>query len=164
LHDVGKIGMPDSILFKPGPLNAEEWQLMRSHSVKGEEICRPVKCLAPVLPIIRSHHERWDGSGYPDGLSGQQIPLLARVLQFGDIYDALTAERSYKVSMKPAMALRLLEEETDRGWRDPELMQVFRTLKHENLRAAAERYAREWQDVQVMKDSLENLSSSIRLG
>ena len=164
LHDVGKIGMPDSILFKPGPLTAEEWIVMRRHTVKGEEICRPIKCLAPALPIVRSHHERWDGSGYPDGLSGERIPLLARVLQFADIYDALTATRSYKSSMKRAAALRVLQEETDRGWRDPELMRVFRRLKHENLRAAAERYAREWQDVQVMKASLENLSSSIRLG
>src|ERR1051326_381794 len=81
LHDVGKIGIPDSILFKPGRLTADEWVSMRSHSARGEEICRPLRSLDPVLPIIRHHHERWDGSGYPDGLSEEQIPLLARILQ-----------------------------------------------------------------------------------
>ena len=96
LHDIGKIGIPDAILFKRGPLTSEEWEVMRSHPVRGEEICRPMRSLAPVLPIIRSHHERWDGSGYPDGLAGEDIPLLARILQVADIYDALTSERPYK--------------------------------------------------------------------
>ena len=161
LHDIGKIGMPDSVLFKKGPLDEEEWRIMRTHTIKGEEICRPMKCLSAVLPIIRSHHERWNGSGYPDGLVGENIPLLARMLQFADIYDALTAARSYKPAMAPADALRVMQEETDRGWHDPELMRLFLRLKHENVRDAAERYAEEWQDVQVMKDSLENLRSSI---
>jgi putative two-component system response regulator len=139
LHDIGKIGMPDSILFKRGSLNDEEWRLMKTHTIRGEEICRPVKCLTAVLPIIRSHHERWNGSGYPDGLAGQRIPLLPRILQFADIYDALTVTRSYKAPMTPANALRLLQEETDRGWRDPELMRLFLRLEHENLRSAAQR-------------------------
>src|SRR6185369_16638672 len=93
LHDVGKVGIPDSILFKPGPLTADEWDTMRSHTVIGENICRHLKSLAPVLPIIRHHHERWDGSGYPDGLKGEEIPLLARILQVADIYDALASPR-----------------------------------------------------------------------
>ena len=163
LHDIGKIGMPDSVLFKKGPLDEEEWRIMKTHTIKGEEICRPMKCLSAVLPIIRSHHERWNGSGYPDGLAGENIPLLARMLQFADIYDALTAARSYKPAMAPTDALRVMQEETDRGWHDPELMRLFLRLKHENVRDAAERYAEEWQDVQVMKDSLENLRSSILL-
>jgi len=161
LHDIGKIGMPDSVLFKKGPLDEEEWRIMRTHTIKGEEICRPMKCLSAVLPIIRSHHERWNGSGYPDGLAGETIPLLARMLQFADIYDALTAARSYKPAMSPTDALRVMQEETDRGWHDPELMRLFLRLRHENVRDAAERYAEEWQDVQVMKESLENLRSSI---
>jgi putative two-component system response regulator len=161
LHDIGKIGMPDSVLFKEGPLNDEEWRIMRTHTWKGEEICRPMRCLSPVLPIIRSHHERWDGSGYPDGLVGEDTPLLARILHFPDIYDALTAARSYKSAMSPAATLRLMQEETDRGWHDPELMKLFLRLKHENVREAAERYAEEWQDLQVMKESLANLRSSI---
>jgi putative two-component system response regulator len=153
--------MPDSVLFKKGPLNEMEWVMMRTHPAKGEAICRPMKCLNPVLPIIRSHHERWDGSGYPDGLAGHNIPLLARVLQFADIYDALTAARCYKVAMSPADSLRVMQQETDRGWHDPELMRLFLSLRHDTVREAAERNAEEWQDLQGMYESLENLRSSI---
>jgi len=125
LHDVGKVGIPDSILFKPGGLTAEEWVVMRSHSTRGEEICRHLKSMKQVLPIIRHHHEKWDGSGYPDGLRGEQIPLLARVLQVADIYDALTSSRPYKPAFQPREALRTIEQETARGWRDPYIVQHF---------------------------------------
>lgn len=125
LHDVGKIGIPDSILFKPGQLTAEEWVVMRSHVTRGEEICRHLKSLSPVLPIIRHHHERWDGSGYPDGLQKNQIPLFARVVQIADIYDALTSPRAYKPAFSSDKALRVIEEETSRGWRDPEIVDLF---------------------------------------
>ncbi len=161
LHDIGKIGMPDSVLFKKGPLNDEEWVIMRTHTIKGEAICRPMKCLSPVLSIIRNHHERWDGSGYPDGLAGHNIPLLARVLQFADIYDALTAARCYKAAMGSADALRVLQEETDRGWHDPDLMRIFLSLRHDAVREASESNAASWQDLQVMHASLENLRTSI---
>jgi putative two-component system response regulator len=132
LHDVGKVGIPDSILFKPGKLTAEEWVTMRTHPARGVEICRHLKSLQPVLPLIRHHHERWDGSGYPDGLSGDQIPLLARILQLADIYDALTSPRPYKRAFSPRQALRILEEETARGWRDSELVSQFLML-HEQV-------------------------------
>jgi putative two-component system response regulator len=125
LHDIGKIGIPDSILFKRGRLTAEEWDVMRSHPVRGEEICRAMRSLWPVLPIIRGHHERWDGSGYPDGLAGEDIPLLARILQVADIYDALTTERPYKLALAPEAAFAVMEEEVRRGWRDPELVPLF---------------------------------------
>lgn len=125
LHDIGKIAVPDAILFKRGMLNEEEWEVMRSHTWKGEEICRPMRSLAPVLPIIRNHHEKWDGSGYPDGLAGEQIPLLARILQLADIYDALTSRRSYKSAYTAEEAVAILEKEAGMGWRDPELMSVF---------------------------------------
>ena len=125
LHDVGKVGIPDSILFKPGALTAEEWVVMRSHSTRGEEICRHLKTMRQVLPIIRHHHEKWDGSGYPDGLRAEQIPLLARVLQIADIYDALTNPRPYKPAFQPAEALRTIQEESDRGWRDPDIAKLF---------------------------------------
>jgi putative two-component system response regulator len=161
LHDIGKIVIPDSVLFKNGPLNEAEWVIMRAHTIKGEAICRPIKCLGPVLPVIRSHHERFDGSGYPDGLAGQDIPLLARVLQLADIYDALTAVRCYKAAMKSADALCLMQEETDRGWHDPELMRIFMRLRHDAVREASECYAVSWQDLQVMQSSLENLRASI---
>ncbi len=128
LHDIGKVGVPDSILFKPGPLNPREWEIMRQHPIKGEELCRPIKSLAPVLPIIRSHHERWDGSGYPDGLAGEDIPLLARILQVADIYDALTSPRPYKRPLPAPHALEILLEETRRGWRDPRLVRLFQEV------------------------------------
>jgi putative two-component system response regulator len=128
LHDVGKVGIPDSILFRPGPLTAQEWAIMRSHTTRGEEICRHLKSLHSVLPIIRHHHERFDGSGYPDGLRGKQIPLLARVMQIADIYDALTSRRCYKPAYSPAKALKIILEETDRGWRDPQVVDLFLRL------------------------------------
>jgi putative two-component system response regulator len=161
LHDIGKIGMPDALLFKKGPLSEAEWRTMRTHTLTGEEICRPMKCLAPVLPIIRSHHERWDGTGYPDGLSGHSIPLLARVLQLADIYDALTADRPYKVAMSSGDALRTMQEETDRGWHDPELMRLFRRLRHAELQQAVANGSEQWQDAEAMRQSLENLNSSL---
>ena len=125
MHDIGKISIPDSILFKRGLLTEEEWQIMRQHTIRGEEICRPMKSLAPVLPIIRSHHERWDGSGYPDGLKGEEIPLLARILQVADIYDALTTARPYKPAFPHERAVAVMLEEARRGWRDPELVPLF---------------------------------------
>jgi putative two-component system response regulator len=161
LHDMGKIAIPDSILLKKGPLTEAEWMVMRTHTLKGEDICRPIKCLSLVLPIIRSHHERWDGSGYPDGLAGEKIPLLARVLQLADIYDALISLRSYKPAMTSAEALRVMQEETDRGWHDPELMRLFLRLRHDAVRDAAEHNTASWQDVQTMRDSMANLRSSL---
>jgi putative two-component system response regulator len=125
LHDVGKVGMPDSILFKPGPLTEEEWRVMRTHPVRGETICKPLETFRPVLPLIRSHHERMDGTGYPDGLAGDRFPLLARVIQTVDIYDALTSPRSYKEAYPRIRALEILEEETARGWRDPQVTGLF---------------------------------------
>jgi putative two-component system response regulator len=140
LHDIGKVATPDSILFKPGPLDKEEWAVMRQHTTVGESICRPMRSLRPVLPIIRHHHERWDGTGYPDGLSGEQIPLLARILQMADIYDALISRRSYKEPSSPDEALELMRQEVDRGWRDPALFSLFLSIIGEmrgNQEAAA---------------------------
>ncbi len=128
LHDIGKVAIPDAILFKPGPLDDAEWAVMRTHTVKGEEICRHTRTLAAVLPIIRSHHERWDGSGYPDGLRGEQIPLLARILQVADVFDALTSVRPYKRAFSPAEALAVLDAETRRGWRDARLVALLHKL------------------------------------
>ncbi len=130
LHDIGKVAVPDAILFKGASLDEEEWRIMRSHTVRGEEICRSMRSMAPVLPIIRNHHERWDGSGYPDGLRGEQIPLLARILQVADIYDALTTARPYKEACAPEQAVLILEEESARGWRDPDLVRLFREVRH----------------------------------
>lgn len=125
LHDIGKISVPDSILLKPGPLTDEERAVMELHTIKGEEIVRPLSSLKRVLPIIRSHHERQDGSGYPDGLRGEEIAVTARVLQVVDVYDALRTERPYKQAMSRAGAFDLLQSEADKGWWDPSVVQSF---------------------------------------
>ncbi|MGI8988009.1 MAG: HD-GYP domain-containing protein [Bryobacteraceae bacterium] len=125
LHDVGKIGLPDSILFNGGGLDPAEREIMQTHTLRGEEICRPLRSLATVLPIIRGHHERWDGSGYPDRLSGESIPLLARVLQLADIYDALTTDRPYRLALPHSEAISTLLAESGRSWYDPELTRRF---------------------------------------
>jgi hypothetical protein len=125
LHDIGKISIPDRILLKDGKLTDQEWAIVKMHTVTGEEICRPMKSLSQVLPIIRHHHERWDGTGYPDGLVRGQIPLLARILQLVDIYDLLTTERPYKPALSREEALSVLNEEVARGWRDPDLVSLL---------------------------------------
>jgi putative two-component system response regulator len=125
LHDIGKIGIPDAILQKKGVHTPEEWVVMKSHVLIGEQICQGLRTMQEVLPIIRHHHERWDGSGYPDGLAGENIPLLARIFQVIDIYDALTSERPYKRSFPVEEALAILREETRKGWRDPNLVREF---------------------------------------
>ena len=125
LHDIGKVGIPDSVLLKAGKLCPQEWETMKQHVLIGEKICQPLRTMRGVIPIIRHHHERWDGSGYPDGLEGDEIPYLAQVFQMIDIYDALTSERPYKQALTPAAALVVMEQETDKGWRNPKLMRQF---------------------------------------
>lgn len=152
LHDIGKVGVPDSILYKTGPLTADEWEVMKTHTVKGEEICRPMKSLTPVLPIIRSHHERWDGSGYPDGLKGEEIPLLARILQIADVYDALTTARSYKEAHTAEEAFQIMDDEGQRGWRDLELLSLFREIRESFPPADEDRGYLAWTDSPVAQD------------
>lgn len=125
LHDIGKLGIPDSILLKNGPLNDDEWVIMRQHTVIGAELLRALKSMHLTLPIVRSHHERWDGGGYPDGLKGEQIPLLARIFQVVDIYDALASERPYKKPFPTEKIISILDEEVAKGWRDPKVTAVF---------------------------------------
>ncbi|MGZ5076842.1 MAG: response regulator [Methylobacter sp.] len=125
MHDIGKLGIPDSILLKPGKLTDDEWLVMRKHPEIGARLVKGLKSMRLTLPIIRHHHERWDGGGYPDGLAGTDIPLLARVFQLVDIYDALVNERPYKSAMPVEQVVRILQEEADKGWRDPELTAVF---------------------------------------
>src|SRR5215469_2063450 len=125
LHDLGKISVPDEILRKGSNLSPEEWQIMKRHPIVGENICRPLKTLRLVLPIIRNHHEHSDGSGYPDGLTGSEIPLLARVLQVVDVYDALTTARSYKPALTHDEAAATMRQEALRGLWDAELVDEF---------------------------------------
>ena len=125
LHDIGKIGLPDSILLKPGPLDGEETRIMREHPVIGERMCAPLKSLRRSLPVIRHHHEKMDGSGYPDGLRGDAIPLKARILQVADIYDALTTDRPYRGALPPEEALQILFSEAEKGWLDASVVLMF---------------------------------------
>jgi putative two-component system response regulator len=128
VHDIGKVAVPDSILLKPGPLTPGEWDLMRKHSVVGERICAPLKSFRPVLPIIRHHHEKRDGSGYPDGRSGEEIPLAARILQLADVYDALTTNRPYRTAVPSEEALQIMDDEAKLGWWDQDLFNKFRDM------------------------------------
>ena len=125
LHDIGKIAVPDAILAKPGPLSPEERLIMNQHPIVGESICAPLKSLRRVLPIIRHHHERMDGSGYPDGLRGYRIPLKARILQIADIFDALVNDRPYRDALPPDEALSILIGEARCGWLDAPLVRRF---------------------------------------
>jgi putative two-component system response regulator len=129
LHDVGKVGVPDCILLKPGPLDVEEVGIVKQHPVVGENICSPLRSFRGVLPAIRHHHERMDGSGYPDGLRGEQIPVAARVLQVADIYDALTTDRPYRVALTSEEALQILDQEAARGWLDASLVREFSGIR-----------------------------------
>jgi putative two-component system response regulator len=125
VHDIGKVKVPDSILLKPGPLSREEWVLMREHPIVGEHICAPLKSFGLALPIIRHHHEKQDGSGYPDGLGGDEIPITAKILQVVDVYDALTSARPYKPAMPAAAAIRIMKEEVSKGWWDSDVLHAF---------------------------------------
>ena len=126
LHDLGKIAIPDSILLKAGSLTPDETRVMQAHPLIGERLCQQLRTLAPVRPIIRSHHERLDGSGYPDGLSGDDVPLLAQITGVVDVYDALTTERPYRCALPPKGAFDTLYEEVDRGMHKKALVDVFR--------------------------------------
>ncbi len=128
LHDLGKIAVADEILKKGTNLTAEEWAVMKLHPITGETICHPLKSLRLVLPIIRHHHEHSDGSGYPDGLRGSEIPLLARVLQVVDVYDALRTARPYKPALSHEQATLTMRQESRAGLWDEELVGEFLSL------------------------------------
>jgi putative two-component system response regulator len=136
VHDIGKVVVPDAILLKPGPLTPEEMAVMRKHSVVGERICAPLKSFRPVLPIIRHHHEKRDGSGYPDGLRAEDIPLTARILQLADVYDALTTDRPYRTAVPSEEALQIMDDEAKLGWWDQGLFGKFRDMIRETRLAA----------------------------
>ena len=125
LHDIGKLGVPESLLLKQGKLDEAEWQVMQAHVEIGEQLLAPLRTMGPVRAIVRHHHERWDGTGYPDGLAGIEIPYLARVFQILDAYDALTHERPYRQPLLPQAALELLRQEADTGKWDPELLTAY---------------------------------------
>jgi putative two-component system response regulator len=130
IHDIGKLAVPESILLKPGPLTPEERKIMEQHTIAGERICAPLRSFRNVLPIIRHHHEKQDGSGYPDGLKGEQIPLTARILQVTDIYDALSTDRPYRKALPTEKAVAIMREEVQRGWWDGSILDEFEAVVH----------------------------------
>jgi putative nucleotidyltransferase with HDIG domain len=133
LHDVGKLAIPDSILFKPAPLTSEERALMSQHPVVGAEIMRDIEFLAEASKVVRSHHERWDGDGYPDRLAGEEIPLNARVFAVADVFDALTTNRPYRVALSFAQARAMIEAQSGRHF-DPEVVVAFGRIDDDVLR------------------------------
>ena len=124
LHDIGKMGIPDSILLKPGKLTDEEWEIMRKHPVYAFEMLSPITYLKPALDIPYCHHEKWDGSGYPRGLKGEQIPLAARIFAVADVYDALTSDRPYRKAWSKEKTLEHIREQSGTHF-DPQVVELF---------------------------------------
>jgi HD-GYP domain-containing protein (c-di-GMP phosphodiesterase class II) len=127
LHDVGKIGVPDTVLHKPGRLTAEEYEVMKRHPVLGVEIVSPVEELAVALPVINHHHERFDGTGYPDGLRGEDIPLVARVAAVADAFDSIIRDRPYGYGMSEEAALKEVEDNSGTQF-DPRIVRTLREV------------------------------------
>lgn len=127
LHDVGKTEVPIDVLNKPSGLTPEEWELMKAHTTKGDEIVASLEFPWEIRPIVRSHHEKWDGTGYPDQLKGHDIPLHARILCIADVFDALTTTRSYRPALPRAEALRIMKRDAGKHF-DPELLEIFCTV------------------------------------
>lgn len=128
LHDVGKVGIPDAVLLKRGPLDASEYALMQQHTVIGDDLCRELRSLEDIRPIVRHHHERSDGTGYPDKLTGDAIPLFARIMSVVDAYDAMTTDRPYKTALTLEQACRELRDEARKGWKSEVLVEEFVAL------------------------------------
>ncbi len=125
LHDLGKIAVPDSVLNKPGRLTPEEYEVMKSHSAVGSDLLRNLRTLERVLPLVRHHHEKLDGSGYPDRIGGREIPLLVRITSVVDVFDALHSKRPYKDPFPLDRCFSILKEETAKGWWDPEVVDAL---------------------------------------
>jgi putative two-component system response regulator len=132
LHDIGKISIPDAILDKPGSLTADEYEVIKQHTVQGARIVEPLRSLRETLPLIRSHHEGLNGRGYPDGLTGEDVPPLVRILTIADIYDSLASDRPYRDRMTPAACLEVLDEDARGGRLDRGLVDAFCALMTED--------------------------------
>jgi HD-GYP domain-containing protein (c-di-GMP phosphodiesterase class II) len=124
LHDMGKLGVPDAILFKPDKLTNEEWALMNQHPQFTYNMLSPIAYLRPALDIPYCHHEKWDGTGYPRGLKGEQIPLAARIFAVVDVYDALTSDRPYRKAWEETEALEYIRTQSGHHF-DPEVVEIF---------------------------------------
>jgi cyclic di-GMP phosphodiesterase len=133
LHDIGKIGIPDAVLLKPTKLTTQEFEMIKQHTIIGDRLCGELRSLRLVRKIVRHHHEALDGSGYPDGLSGEQVPLLAQIVGIVDLYDAVTTSRPYRDALPPEHAYAELRGECARGRRDPRLVEAFIALSEAGL-------------------------------
>jgi putative two-component system response regulator len=134
LHDVGKVGVPDAVLLKEGPLTAPEFELMRRHTEIGDALCAPLQSLHRVRPIIKHHHERLDGSGYPGKLRGDEVPVLAQIVSIVDVYDALTTDRPYRPALPHQEAVRELVEGVRKGQYNPRFVEAFLDITAELIR------------------------------
>jgi len=141
LHDIGKIGIPDEILNKPGKLSKEEFEVMKNHAIFGSNILKPLNSFKQIIDLVRHHHERLDGSGYPDGLKGDEISLSTRILTVIDIYDALVTERPYKKAFTPEEALAILDEEVAKGYLDKKVLDKFKNILKNYQKAEKEEEA-----------------------
>jgi len=137
LHDIGKVGIPDRILLKDGRLTADEYELMKNHTLIGDRLCAELRLLKPIRPIVRHHHEHLDGSGYPDGLVGDEVPMLAQIMGIVDVFDALTTPRPYKPALSVEQACAVLRDEVLRGWRCDDLVESFIDMLAEQGRLPA---------------------------
>jgi len=127
LHDIGKVGIPERVLSKPGPLDEDEWQVMREHPAIGAQIVEPIRFLSGAVEIVQAHHERWDGAGYPLGLRGAHIPLAARIFSVADSFDAMTSDRPYRAALPLEMALDEIAA-ASRTQFDPDVVEAFLSL------------------------------------
>jgi putative two-component system response regulator len=137
LHDIGKISIPEPILDKPGPLTPEEFAIVKQHPLQGIRMVEPLQSLRDVFPIIRSHHERLDGTGYPDGLRGDEISLLVRAVSVADVFDALASHRPYRPALPYDKCVAIMRDNAAGGGLDPDVVELFATIPHEALQACA---------------------------
>jgi putative two-component system response regulator len=142
IHDIGKIGISDAVLLKPGRLTPAEFDIVKQHTEIGDQLCAGLRSLARVRPIVRHHHERCDGSGYPDALAGDTIPLLAQIISVADTFDAATTERPYKAAVSFEEAARQLGHEVAIGWRRAQLVDIFARLVRANTFSPVEQAVR----------------------
>jgi putative two-component system response regulator len=125
IHDIGMLAIPPTVVLRAGPLEPEEFERIKSHTVIGDDLCRGLRSLQSVRPIVRHHHERLDGTGYPDGLKGDEIPVVAQIIGVVDVFDAVTHSRPYQRTQSAAEALQLLREQVTRGWRNKTIVETF---------------------------------------
>ena len=143
LHDIGKISVPDAVLFKNGKLTDEEYRIIRNHPVESAEICHPINAFADILPAIRYHHERYDGKGYPDGLAGESIPMLARVIAVADTFDAITSDRPYRKHLPISKVWSILEDGAGTQW-DVNVVEALKRIYNGNIFVQYLLAARPW--------------------